>query len=142
VNPEPRVTVVLITRNRRPELVRTLERMTALPERPPVIVVDNASDDGSAQAASAFPGVTVIEAPANLGAVGRNVAVREVRSPYVAFCDDDTWWEPGALARSWSSRAARKTRSLPSCATPPYPARRGCPDPPCSASWPAPRCCG
>jgi GT2 family glycosyltransferase len=100
VNPESRVTVVLITRNRRPELVRTLERMTALPERPPVIVVDNASDDGSAEAASAFPGVTVIEAPANLGAVGRNVAVRQVRSPYVAFCDDDTWWEPGALARA------------------------------------------
>src|SRR5207237_1415148 len=34
VSPEHRVTVVLITRNRRPELIRTLERMTTLPERP------------------------------------------------------------------------------------------------------------
>jgi GT2 family glycosyltransferase len=100
VNPEHRVTVVLITRNRRPELVRTLGRMTALPERPPVIVVDNASADGSALAAGSFPGVTVIEAARNLGAAGRNVAVRRVTTPYVAFCDDDTWWEPGALARA------------------------------------------
>jgi GT2 family glycosyltransferase len=98
--PEHRVTVVLITRNRRPELVRTLERMTALPERPPVIVVDNASDDGSARAAGSFPGVTVIRAARNLGAVGRNLAVRQVTTPYVAFCDDDTWWEPGALTRA------------------------------------------
>ncbi|HEY2268024.1 MAG TPA: glycosyltransferase [Streptosporangiaceae bacterium] len=95
-----KVTVVLITRNRCPELVRTLERMTALPERPPVIVVDNASDDGSARAAAAFPAVTVIKAARNLGAVARNVAVRRVSTPYVAFCDDDTWWEPGALPRA------------------------------------------
>jgi GT2 family glycosyltransferase len=100
VNPEQRVTVVLITRNRCGELVRTLQRMTVLPERPPVIVVDNASDDDSARAAAAFPGVTVIRAARNLGAVGRNVAVRQVTTPYVAFCDDDTWWEPGALPRA------------------------------------------
>jgi GT2 family glycosyltransferase len=100
VSQEHRVTVVVITRNRRPELVRTLERMTALPERPPVIVVDNASDDGSAMAAGSFPGVTVIETARNLGAAGRNVAVRRVTTPYVAFCDDDTWWDPGALARA------------------------------------------
>jgi len=95
-----RVTVVIITRNRRPELVRTLQRMTTLPERPPVIVVDNASHDGSAQAAEEFAGVTVIAAARNLGAVGRNVAVQQVTTPYVAFCDDDTWWEPGALTQA------------------------------------------
>jgi GT2 family glycosyltransferase len=100
--PEPgdRVTVVVITQNRRPELVRTLQRLTALPEQPPVIVVDNASADGSAQAAAAFPGVSVIAAARNLGAPGRNLAVERMSTPYVAFCDDDTWWEPGALGRA------------------------------------------
>jgi GT2 family glycosyltransferase len=98
--PDGRVTVVIITRNRRPELVKTLDRMTALPERPPIIVVDNASADGSAEAAACFPGVSVIRAGQNLGAVGRNIAVAKSETPYVAFCDDDTWWEPGALARA------------------------------------------
>ncbi|WP_210420551.1 glycosyltransferase [Aquisphaera giovannonii] len=26
--------------------------------------------------------------------------MRRVDSPYVAFCDDDTWWEPGCLRRA------------------------------------------
>ncbi len=95
---DPRLTVVVITRNRRAELDRTLTRLTALPERPPVIVVDNASADGTAAAVRRdHPGVRLILARRNLGAVARNLAVREVTTRYVAFCDDDTWWEPGAL---------------------------------------------
>ncbi|WP_129843229.1 glycosyltransferase [Streptomyces sp. RFCAC02] len=95
---DPRVTVVLITHNRRDELLRTLGRLTALPERPRVIVVDNGSSDGSARAAAeAHPEVRVLTPGANLGAVGRNLALREVTTPYTAFCDDDTWWEPGSL---------------------------------------------
>ncbi|MCZ2528040.1 glycosyltransferase family 2 protein, partial [Streptomyces sp. HB2AG] len=34
----------------------------------------------------------------NLGAVGRNLAARVTTTPYLAFSDDDSWWEPGALA--------------------------------------------
>ena len=45
-------------------------------------------------------GVTVIAAARNLGAAGRNLAVQRTSTPYVAFCDDDTWWEPGALDRA------------------------------------------
>src|SRR5262245_34272344 len=36
----------------------------------------------------------------NLGAAGRNAGVRAARTPYVALCDDDAWWAPGALARA------------------------------------------
>jgi GT2 family glycosyltransferase len=94
-----RVTVVIITRNRRGELARTLRHLAALPERPPVIVVDNGSSDGTAAAVRRdHPGVELIAARQNLGAVGRNLGVRRVTTPYVAFCDDDTWWEPGSLA--------------------------------------------
>ncbi|MEO3807969.1 glycosyltransferase [Sphaerisporangium sp. B11E5] len=94
----PPVTVAVITHDRRPELLRTLGFMTALPERPRVIVVDNGSGDGTADAvAEAFPEVRMIRSDENLGAVGRNVAVEQVETPYVAFCDDDTWWEAGAL---------------------------------------------
>jgi GT2 family glycosyltransferase len=97
---DPRLTVVVITRNRRYEVDRTLRRLAGLPERPPVIVVDNGSADGTAAAVRRdHPGVRLIAARRNLGAVARNLAVREVTTPYVAFCDDDTWWEAGALAR-------------------------------------------
>jgi GT2 family glycosyltransferase len=66
-----------------------------------VIVTDNASSDGTAEAVRRdFPEVLLLEPGANLGAVGRNLAVQHVRTPYVAFCDDDTWWEPGSLRRA------------------------------------------
>jgi GT2 family glycosyltransferase len=96
-----RVTVVIITHNRRAELLRTLARMTALPDQAPVVVVDNASTDGTCDAvAELFGQVTLLRSTRNLGSLGRNLAVRDVTTPYVAFCDDDTWWEPGALRRA------------------------------------------
>ena len=96
-----RVTVVIITRNRRSELLRTLEHMTALPDRAPIVVVDNGSSDHSADAvADRFKQVTLLRSDRNLGALGRNLAVRNIDTPYVAFCDDDTQWRPGALARA------------------------------------------
>jgi len=95
-----RSTVVVITRNRRDELLRTLDKLTALPEHPPVVVADNGSHDGTVAAVRRrYPDIEVIPARRNLGAVARNLAVRQVGTPYVAFCDDDTWWEPGSLGR-------------------------------------------
>jgi len=97
----PRTTVVIITHDRRDELLRTLRQMTSLPDRAPIVVVDNASSDGTADAvAGAHPDVELIRAERNLGAVARNIAVRGVTTPYVAFCDDDTRWQPGALTRA------------------------------------------
>jgi GT2 family glycosyltransferase len=96
-----RVTVVIITRNRRAELLHTLEHMTALPDRAPVVVVDNGSSDHSADAvAERFGQVRLLRSDQNLGALGRNLAVRNIGTPYVAFCDDDTRWRPGALTRA------------------------------------------
>ena len=98
VTPDPRVAVVVITHQRRAELMLALGRLRALPERPHVVVVDNGSTDGTADAVRArFPEVELIASPQNLGAVGRNVGVARLDTPYVAFCDDDTWWEPGSL---------------------------------------------
>lgn len=98
---DDRITVVVITHNRRTELLHTLDRLAKLPEKPLVIVTDNGSTDGTAEAvARLHPGVRLLRPGRNLGAVGRNLAVREVDTPYVAFCDDDTWWEPGSLSRA------------------------------------------
>jgi GT2 family glycosyltransferase len=98
---EPDIAVVIATRNRRDRLVATLQRLSALPERPPVVVVDNASTDGTAAAvARVAPQAKVVVLPVNAAAAGRNAGVAATRAPYVAFCDDDTCWEPGSLGRA------------------------------------------
>lgn len=95
------VTVVIATRNRRPELIRTLQRLNELVPVPPVIVVDNGSADGTAQAVrEQFPTTIVLALPRNRGAAARNFGVAAADTPYVAFSDDDSWWAPGALQRA------------------------------------------
>jgi GT2 family glycosyltransferase len=96
-----RLSVVVLTYNRRERVLQTLERLRELPERCPVVVVDNGSSDGTVTAVRRhFPGLRVVALTDNRGAAARNAAVREVRTTYVAFCDDDTWWAPGSLARA------------------------------------------
>jgi GT2 family glycosyltransferase len=96
-----RATVVIITKDRREEVLCTLDQMTSLPDAAPIILVDNASTDGTPEAIrDRFPQVTVLCSHTNLGATGRNWAVEYVRSPYVAFCDDDTRWQAGSLSRA------------------------------------------
>jgi len=94
----PSVGIALATRDRAGTLATTLEHLLALPERPPVVVADNDSTDGTrALLARRFPEVRVLALPANRGALARTDAVRALDTPYVAFSDDDSWWEPGAL---------------------------------------------
>jgi GT2 family glycosyltransferase len=90
------VTVVVASRNRRDELLASLPRHEA-----PVILVDNASTDGSAAAVrAAHPEVTIIELERNEGAHARTIGVARAGTPFVAFADDDSWWAPGDLARA------------------------------------------
>jgi len=91
--------VVIATRDRRDQLLMVLDRLTALAEQPAVVVVDNASRDGSPAAVRAsHPQVHVIELRDNRGAGARTVGARHVDTPLVAFSDDDSWWAPGALS--------------------------------------------
>ena len=91
-----RVTVVVMTRDRWPDL------QASLPRHPrPVILVDNGSSDGTPQLVRRhFPHVDVVELGSNHGSVARNIGVERARTPYVAFADDDSWWAPGALQRA------------------------------------------
>jgi GT2 family glycosyltransferase len=93
-----RVSVVVLTHNRREWLRATLQRLRELPERPPVAVVDNGSEDGTAQMVRReFCDFALLRVPMNLGAAARNIGAAWAPTRYVAFCDDDTWWHPGAL---------------------------------------------
>lgn len=90
-----RVTTVVVSRNRREQLLQSLGR-----HQPPVILVDNGSTDGTLEAvAHHFPAVQVLGLERNYGSPGRNVGVEAATTPYVAFADDDSWWAEGSLAR-------------------------------------------
>jgi GT2 family glycosyltransferase len=92
-------TIVVATRDRRDSLDETLGRLAALPEGPPVIVCDNGSADGTPDLVRRrHAGVRLVELGRNLGAAARSEGAGLARTPYVAFADDDSWWEPGALA--------------------------------------------
>lgn len=91
----------MVTRDRRAEAQRTLDRLRSLPERPKIVVVDNGSSDGTAAALQARdPELSVVSLERDIGAGARNIGVRRTSTPYVALCDDDSWWEPGALKRA------------------------------------------
>jgi GT2 family glycosyltransferase len=90
------VTTVIATRDRWTDLQRSLDKHSG-----PVILVDNGSADGTPDLVEEhFPHVRVVRLPVNRGAVARNVGVRLAHTPYVAFADDDSWWDSEALPRA------------------------------------------
>jgi GT2 family glycosyltransferase len=89
-----RVSVVVMSRDRHDELLSSLGR-----HRAEVIFVDNASSDGSVTAVrERFPQIETVPLHRNAGAFARTIGVRRASSEFVAFADDDSWWEPGSLA--------------------------------------------
>jgi GT2 family glycosyltransferase len=96
-----KISAVILSYNRCEELRRTLAHMSALPERPELIVVDNASTDATASMVRKdFPEVRLLISPRNIGGAARNLGVRAAATPYVAFCDDDSWWHAGSLHKA------------------------------------------
>lgn len=95
------VSIVMITRDRGEQIRTALAHLLKLPERPRIIVVDNGSSDSTADIARGMGSVVeVIRLEQNLGGAGRNIGVLKAQTPYIAFSDDDSWWEPGALQRA------------------------------------------
>lgn len=93
--------IVIATYNRSAELLRTLAHLTSLPEQLAIVVVDNGCTDNTTGAVKArYPDVRVVRLPRNIGAAARTVGAREVEVPFIAFCDDDGWWTPGALTQA------------------------------------------
>jgi len=109
--PLRRLTVVVLTHNRCDELAVTLDHLVATrsggrpgggsggpSDAPGIVVVDNASNDHTARMVrTRFPRVRLITLARNVGGAGRNVGIAVARTPYVAFCDDDTWWAAGSM---------------------------------------------
>jgi GT2 family glycosyltransferase len=106
-NPEqekqpPRVTVVVVSRNRAALLRRCLESLEKSEGRETlqIVVVDNGSSDGSARLDTDFPQTQFIRLPKNFGLTkAMNLGWRAADAEYVFFLHDDTEVEPGAAIR-------------------------------------------
>jgi GT2 family glycosyltransferase len=95
------LSIVIVNYNDRRHLDACL---SSLQKHPPsvgheVIVVDNASSDGSRDwIAGAFPAVRLIANPENTGfSTANNLGVRESRGEFLLFLNSDTVVPPGAL---------------------------------------------
>lgn len=91
------LTVVLLTHNCARWVDRTLRRLLEL--ELPILVVDNASTDDTVALLQQYD-VEVVRLAENRGAAGRNVGAERAGTPYVAFCDDDGWYELAGLERA------------------------------------------
>src|SRR3954467_7669703 len=101
----PSVTIAIVVYNRRDALREVLRRMLTEsdydPDRVDVVVVDNASADGSAaMVREEFPAVRVIERPENIGAPAWNDGFAVARGDYVLILDDDCYLPPDGLRRA------------------------------------------
>lgn len=98
----PAATIIVVNYNGGEQLVACLASLYADPAAAyyELLVVDNASTDGSgAQAAAGFPQATVLTSPRNLGFGGaNNLAAERARGQVLAFLNPDTVVEPGWLA--------------------------------------------
>lgn len=97
----PSLTVIVVSYETRDLTMRCLETLVSTTGalRPEIIVIDNASSDGSADAvAAAFPEVILIRSQANLGfAAANNLAARHARGAYLLLLNPDTETRPGAV---------------------------------------------
>lgn len=110
----PLVSVSILAFNRRDPLRVTLHKILGELEYPQdrleVIVVDNASTDGTdGMLAAEFPSVKVLSLASNVGISGFNAAIPHAQGDWLLMLDDDCYLEADALKRSieaaWATEA-------------------------------------
>jgi hypothetical protein len=94
------LSIIIVSFNARADLERCLESLHHPPPATPheILVVDNGSTDGSADAVGRWPDVRVIQAGANLGfARANNIGIRASDGANILLLNSDTIVPPGAI---------------------------------------------
>jgi mycofactocin system glycosyltransferase len=93
----PMVSVIVPVRNREKDLARCLRSLSGLrypAHRLEIIVVDDASSDGSLRVAAQFPVQTLAVRTRRQAAACRNLAARQAKGEILAFMDSDCVADP------------------------------------------------
>jgi len=106
------ISVQLCTYNRRDTVLRcvdALSRVTFDPSRFEVVIVDDGSTDGSAEAleSASMPCRLLVLRQSHAGlAAGRNTGIRAATGEVVLFVDDDTLADPALVQEHWRTHRA------------------------------------
>jgi glycosyltransferase involved in cell wall biosynthesis len=94
----PKISVIIATRNRCSFLPRAVESARAASSNAEIVIVDDASEDQTAQICNGWNDVRCIHLKRRLGpGAARNVGLVASTSPYVSFLDDDDLRLPGSI---------------------------------------------
>lgn len=134
---EPLVSVIIPTFNRRDEVGECVESvLKSTYPRLEVVVVDNASSDGTAEALAKRFGdrIRVIASPVNLFAGGgRNLGARHAAGDYFLFVDSDNVVDPRMAEEL--IRGVTTTRDIPAGICGPFIYYHSMPDRLCGLEW-------
>ena len=97
----PLVSIVMLAWNRKDDVRESLRHIQKIDYEPlEIIVVDNASDDGTAQMVEAeFPDVHLIKMKKNIGIAAYNVGFEQAKGKYIVIIDDDSFPARHAIRR-------------------------------------------
>lgn len=114
----PKVSVVVLTWNRRQLLGVTLDSVLGQTERDiEVLVVDNESTDGTQEFVESLAAADtriryIRHANGGVISVNRNLAISQSRGEWIGFCDDDDIWEPDKLEKQLAEAAQHPEAGL------------------------------
>lgn len=105
------VTIVIVSYNCRQALQTCLLTLTSAGDPPPILVVDNASSDGTAEMIAAdFPTVRLIQNAKNHGfAMACNQGIRASASDFILLLNPDTMLKPATLQKLTDIMRAQPT---------------------------------
>lgn len=97
----PLVSIVILCWNRKKDILESLKGISQIDyDNLEVIVVDNASTDGTVEAIEEqFPEVQVIQMFKNIGIEAYNIGFKNAKGEYIVILDDDSFPHPQAVKR-------------------------------------------
>ena len=93
------ISAIIVNYNAGPLLRGCVDSLLACPLGIEIVVVDNASHDGSLQGLPELPQVRILRNPANVGfAAACNIGMQAASAPFLLFLNPDCYFKPGAVA--------------------------------------------
>lgn len=93
------ISTIIVNYNAGPLLRGCVDSLLGCLQGNEIIVVDNASHDGSLEGLPESPQVRIIRNPANVGfAAACNIGMQAASAPFLLFLNPDCYFQPGAVA--------------------------------------------